>query len=75
MFDKVFKGLVKNFNASNIMTKKISRREFLKGTGLMFAILSLGNVTNAFNKPKVKVVTKEIIKTSGGGYGNSGYGA
>lgn len=75
MLSKVFGGLVSNIKTSELFTKKFSRRDFLKGTGLMFALLSLGNVANSFQGASAKVATKES-KESSGGYGTSGsYGA
>lgn len=71
MLDKVFSGLAKSLNTSELMAKKISRRDFLKGISLVFAFLSLSNIAGVVNR--TRVVTKEVVKTSGG-YGNSGYG-
>jgi hypothetical protein len=75
MLNKVFSGFLTNIKTSELFTKKFSRRDFLKGTGLVFALLSLGNVANSFQKPQAKVVTKDAGKSTGG-YGNTGaYGA
>jgi hypothetical protein len=75
MLNKVFSGFLTNIKTSELFTKKFSRRDFLKGTGLLFALLSLGGVANNLQTTSTKVVTKEGAKNAGG-YGTSGgYGA
>ncbi|GEM_PF-1292139 len=72
MFYNLLTKVFKNIESSPVFTKKFSRRDFLKGVGLVFAFLSLSNVTNTL-PVKTKLEPQNPSKGPAG-YGGSGYG-
>jgi hypothetical protein len=61
-----------NLKNSEIFTKKFSRRDFLKGVGMVFAFLSLSSVTKTLPTPPTQ--TNKSSNPGPSGYGNTGYG-
>ncbi len=64
--------LWENFKNSSVFTKKFSRRDFLKGVGMVFAFLSLSSVTKTIPTPPTS--TNKSSNQGPAGYGNTGYG-
>ena len=64
--------LWENFINSPVFTKKFSRRDFLKGVGMVFAFLSLSSVTKTIPTPPTS--TNQPNNQGPSGYGNTGYG-
>jgi len=65
-------NFLKNFKNSEIFTKKFSRRDFLKGVGMVFAFLSLSSVTKTLPTPPTQA--NKPSNQGPSGYGNTGYG-
>ncbi len=61
-----------NLKKSEIFTKKFSRRDFLKGVGMVFAFLSLSSVTKTLPTPPTQANKPNNQGSSG--YGSTGYG-
>jgi hypothetical protein len=61
-----------NLKNSEIFTKKFSRRDFLKGVGMVFAFLSLSSVTKTLPTPPTP--TNKSGNQGPSGYGATGYG-
>ncbi len=75
MFNNAFGAFISNIKSSEFFTKKFTRRDFLKGAGVVFALLSLGNVSNSLSNNPTKVAANND-KNNPGGYGSTGaYGS